>query len=119
MTDDSYTSNADDDTLHRLESEGSNLSMPMVINFHVAVPNEAQAMAMADEARRLGYHARIYASPECPLPWTCECSTRMVASSANVIATQAELAQLASRFGGYPDGWGSFGNCAERPNAVE
>src|SRR5262249_923951 len=89
---------------------GSDLSKPMIINFQVAVPDKASAKELAAAARRLGYRVRVYDSPECTLPWTCECSTRMVATYESVIAIQAELAEISRQFGGIPDGWGTFGN---------
>jgi regulator of ribonuclease activity B len=94
----------------RLANGGSDLSKPMYINFQVVVPDEPAARGLAQVASKLGYHADYYASPECSLPWTCECSTRMIASYDGVIATQNELAKLAAPFGGHPDGWGSFEN---------
>jgi hypothetical protein len=90
----------------------------MLIDFHIAVPDETAATALADVARNLGYHVRIYAGPECSLLWTCECSIRMVASYDGVIAVQDELAGLARPFGGHPDGWGSFGNDTEETQST-
>lgn len=86
------------------------MSKPMLIDFHVAVSNEASANALAVKACRLGYHTRVYDSPECRLPWTCQCSTRMVANYEGVIAVQRELSAISAEFGGIPDGWGTFGN---------
>jgi hypothetical protein len=82
----------------------------MFINFQVAVPDEASAKALAHVADTLGYRVCIYDSPECRLPWTCECSTRMLATYEGVIAIQEELARISAEFGGIPDGWGTFGN---------
>jgi regulator of RNase E activity RraB len=89
---------------------GSDMSKPMYIDFQVAVPTEELAEALAMAARMLGYHVRIYESVECRLPWTCQCSTRMLATYDGVIAIQAELRKLSAEFGGIPDGWGTFGN---------
>lgn len=96
--------------MRRFVDGGSDLSKPMTIDFQVAVPDEAAANELAEVAYKLGHRVKIYASPECSLPWTCECSTRMLASYDGVIAIQAELARLAKPFRGHPDGWGSFGN---------
>jgi hypothetical protein len=38
----------------------------------------------------------------------------MLASYHGVMAIQRELVELAAPFGGYPDGWGSFGNAPEK-----
>lgn len=105
-----FPEDADGDALRRFVSGGSDLSRPMTINFHVALPDEASASGLAEVVYKLGYRVKIYDSPECSLPWTCECSTRMVATHSGVLAIQAELARLAKPFGGHPDGWGSFGN---------
>ena len=101
---------ADGDAIRRLARDGSDLSKPMYIDFQVAVPDEASANDLAQAAKKLGYRVAVYESSECSLPWTCECSTRMLATHSGVCAIQRELAELAKAFGGYPDGWGSFGN---------
>ena len=82
----------------------------MYVNFQVAVPDEESGKKLAAVARKLGYLVSVYDSPECTLPWTCECSTRMLATYESVIAMQAELAEISEQFGGTPDGWGTFGN---------
>lgn len=105
-----FPNDADGDALRRLAHDGGDLSNPMTIDFQVAVPDKTAANALAEVTYKLGYRVKIYASPECSLPWTCECSTRMLATYDGVIAVQAELARLAKPFGGHPDGWGSFGN---------
>lgn len=105
-----FPNDADGDALHRFVEGGSDLTKPMYINFQVAVPDEAAARGLAEVAAKLGYRVEVYPSPECSQPWTCECSTRMLAAYNGIIAVQAELAELASPFGGRPDGWGSFGN---------
>ena len=107
---DHFPNDADGDALRRFVDDGSDLSKPMFINFQVAVPDENAAKGLADVAWKLGYRVEIYESPECSLPWTCECSTRTLVSYDGVIAIQEELARLAKPFGGHPDGWGSFGN---------
>jgi hypothetical protein len=98
------------DALRRLVNDGSDLSRPMRIDFQVAVPSKEAANGLAEVCYKLGYRLRVYESPECSLPWTCECSTRMLATYPGIIAMQTELEVLAQRFGGHPDGWGSFGN---------
>ena len=106
----SFPDDADGHALRRIADHGSDMSKPMFIDFQVAVPDENSARSLADVARKLGYHAKVYDSAGCTLPWTCECSTRMVATYEGVIATQAELASISAPFGGIPDGWGTFGN---------
>jgi regulator of RNase E activity RraB len=106
----SLPKDADGDALRRIVAEGSDLSKPMYVNFQVAVPDEESAKKLAAVAGKLGYRVSVYDSPECTLPWTCECSTRMVATYESVVAIQAELAEISEQFGGVPDDWGTFGN---------
>lgn len=113
-----FPNDADGDALRRFVDGGSDLSKPMTIDFQIAVPDEAAANGLAEVLYKLGYRVKIYASPECSLPWTCECSTRMLASYDGVIAIQAELAELAKPFKGHPDGWGSFGNDTDETRAT-
>lgn len=105
-----FPNDADGDALQNLVDHGSDLSRPLLINFQVAVPSQESADAFAKVVCKLGYKVSIYESPECALPWTCECSTRAIATYDALIAYQKELAVLATPFGGHPDGWGSFGN---------
>ncbi|MCE9548116.1 MAG: ribonuclease E inhibitor RraB [Planctomycetia bacterium] len=107
---DGFPNDSDGEALQRIEDEGSDMSKPMFINFHVAVPDENAAKSLAEVAFKLGYRVSTYASAECSLPWTCECSVRMLGSHENVLAVQCELAELSAEFGGHPDGWGTFGN---------
>jgi regulator of RNase E activity RraB len=113
-----FPNDAHGDALRRLLDDGSDFSKPMSIDFQIAVPDEAAANGLAEMVYKLGYRVKIYASPECSLPWTCECSTRMLVSYDGVLAIQTELATLAMPFRGYPDGWGSFGNNANETPAT-
>lgn len=109
---DGFPNDSDGDALRRVAHDGSDLTKPMLIDFHVAVPDEASARGLGGVAAKLGYHVSVYDSAECTLPWTCQCSTRMLATYENVIAIQKELANIGQRFGAVPDGWGTFGNGA-------
>jgi regulator of RNase E activity RraB len=105
-----FPDDADGGALRRIANDGSDMSKPMFVNFQVAVPDEAAAKTLAEVAWKLGYRVGIYASPECGMPWTCECSTRMLATHDGVLAVQRELGEIGARVGGRPDGWGTFGN---------
>lgn len=107
---DMYPHDADGDALRRVASQGSDMSKPMYINFQLAAADRAAAEAIAAAARKFGYRATTYDSPGDEAPWTCECSTRMLATYDGVIAIQAELAEMSAPLGGYVDGWGTFGN---------
>lgn len=110
MMQDDFPKDADGDALRRIAADGSDLLKPMYVNFHIAMPSQSAAKSLADLAYKLGYRVQVYGSPECELPWTCECSSRMLATYNAIIAAQAELADLSTPMGGHPDGWGTFGN---------
>jgi regulator of RNase E activity RraB len=105
-----FPEDADGNALRNSIKNGSDLSRPMLVNFQIAVPSEDAAKQLADVTSKLGYKVSVYESPECSLPWTCECSARIVATYDSLGAYQKELAVLAARVDGHPDGWGSFGN---------
>ena len=42
----------------------------------------------------------------------------MLATYDGVMAAQAELAELSERFGGFPDGWDTFGNGPDAGSAA-
>jgi hypothetical protein len=105
-----YPNDSDGDALRRVVADGSDMTKPMYVDFQVVLPSRTASESLADVASKLGYRVHIYESSECSLPWTCECSTRMLATYEAVIAIQDELAGLSAPLGGHPDGWGTFGN---------
>lgn len=107
---DDYPDDADGEALRRVETSGSDMSKPMFIDFQIAAPDQASAENIGGSARQLGYRVKVYDSPGDDMRWTCECSTRMLATYDGVIAIQAELARISLPLGGHPDGWGTFGN---------
>ncbi len=115
-----FPNDPDGVALRGLASLGHNLSLPMDVDFQVAVPDESSAMSVAREAQRLGYSTRIWhddderdLEPDMSLFWTCECTKRLVPDYSAIVAIQEELDRIARPFGGYSDGWGSFGNSGD------
>ena len=102
-----YPSDADGDALRRVAHDGSDMCKPMTIDFQIASPSEETARQIAAAAAHLGYQLRVYGEED---DWTCECSTRMLATYDGIIAVQKELGDLSRPFGGCIDGWGTFGN---------
>ena len=45
--------------------------------------------------------------------WTCNCKKYMLANYDGVVASQRELDEICGPFGGFTDGWGTFGNVAD------
>ena len=109
-----FPEDVDGDVLRSVQSNGSDMSQPMNIDFQIAAPNESAATAIAADAERLGYRISVSADEEQPSTsrgtWTVNCTTRTMATHEGVLAMQSELDALAKPHGGYSDGWGTFGN---------
>jgi regulator of RNase E activity RraB len=104
-----FPGNADGDALRRLAESGADMTSPMVINFTVAIPDEPTGKAIALKAIETGYKASVDQDSESS-EWTCYCSRSMFATYTGVINCQLELDKIAVAYGGFVDGWGTFGN---------
>ncbi len=85
----------------------------MVIDFYVAVPHGVAGRAVAAAARRAGFEVWLR-SDEARGLWACVCRHRLVATPAALDAIERSLDRLAAPFGGRSQGWGTYGNVAER-----
>ena len=93
-----------------MAERGFQMDHPMEMDFQVAVPSESAAQRVAEEARAAGYRPSVHDSPTCTLPWTCECTVVLVPTYEAVIAAERELDRIGRRFGGFGDGFGSWGD---------
>lgn len=115
-----YLKDAKDDdevALDFVVALGADLSKPMKIDFHVAAPDESSARQIASAAIGLGFHTDIQFDDDDSdledgdsFAWTCECTKDMTPSKSELVALQLQLDRIARPFGGYADGWGTFGN---------
>jgi regulator of RNase E activity RraB len=107
-----YPQDADGDALRRIQADGSDMSRPMDIDFAVAVPDEAAGNSVAEGAKALGYKTDVVhdLGEDDGESWTCYCTRRMIPTHQGLLNAQEQLDELGRRFGGYADGWGSFGN---------
>ncbi len=85
------------------------MSKPMDIDFAVAVPDEPSARRVAQVVAGHGYAPKPAYDDEDDA-WTVYCTKWMLATYEGVVAAQAELDGLSKPFGGFSDGWGTFGN---------
>jgi regulator of RNase E activity RraB len=115
-----YPDDDDGQALRLVVQNGSDMSRPMDIDFALAVPDENTGREVAKAAEAAGYRTEVVfdegeeLEDEAATPsWTCYCTKTMLATYEGVIAAQRELELLSSPFGGYPDGWGTFGNVEE------
>jgi len=104
-----FPDNADGDVLRRLAESSADMTSPMVIDFAVAIPDEATGRAIALKAIEIGYKASVDQDSESN-EWACYCSKPMFATYEDVINCQLELDKIAVAYGGFVDGWGTFGN---------
>ena len=101
--------NADGDALMRLAESGADMTSPMVINFALAIPDEPTGKAIALKAIEAGFKVSVDQDSESS-EWTCYCSRSMFATYTNIIKCQLDLDKIAVAYGGFVDGWGTFGN---------
>src|ERR1051325_1641432 len=102
-----YPDDADGDALRRVARAGSDMTQPMLIDYHVAVQDRISADQIALAALRLGYATKVVAE-ERPREFTVWCTRGMVPDYDSIIAAQRELDTLAAPFGGKTDGWGTY-----------
>ncbi|QTL36562.1 ribonuclease E inhibitor RraB [Pseudoalteromonas viridis] len=89
--------------------DGSDLSKPMNMDFFIAVPNKVKGDAIAQKVTKLGFQTSVEFDDEAQ-EWTCYCNKTIVPSYSNVVAIEKQLDEVSKPYGGYSDGFGSFGN---------
>ena len=92
--------------------DGSDMSEPMDIDFHIGLLHKPGAEGFAASARAAGYRTKVIPDG---LAWDCWCTRAMLATYENVIAAQLELDALADLHDGFCEGWGTSGNVGPRP----
>lgn len=122
MTD--FPDDADGMALEALAAHGVDLSQPLMMEFAVAVPDEASANNTQKALIQAGYDCDIEYDDGEPddedeeeeedledeeefgPSWTVIASVQMVPEHGEIVRIQAELNRLAQPFGGEIDGWG-------------
>jgi regulator of RNase E activity RraB len=93
--------------IENLRAAGADLSKPHDIDFFLMLPNQAQAQAAAADMEQLGYTVvTVEVSPQ-HLLWEVYATRRMVPQLEAMTAITRTLEALASKYGGYYDGWGT------------
>jgi hypothetical protein len=114
-----YPDDEDGAVLAELAAQGVDMSRPLLVEFIVAVPDEAAAENCLQAMTKAGYDARIEFDEGEPdydpeiddedefgPSWTVYASVPMIPEYQEIVRIQAELDQLARPFGGMSDGWG-------------
>jgi len=104
--------NATGDALRRILYAGSDLSKPLEMDFFMAVPSEDAGNRVAKMAQQIGFTTKVERDEETS-EWTCYCTKTIVPDYAEVVKMEETLDAIAKPFGGYIDGFGSFGNADE------
>ena len=114
-----YPDDADGAVLADLAAMGVDMTRPLLIEFPVAVPDEASANSTATAMTEAGYDPHVEYdegepdfdpevddADEFGPAWTVYANVRMIPEYDEIVRIQAELDQIARPFGGKSDGWG-------------
>jgi len=105
---DNYPADADGDALRRVVEDGNDLSQPMQVDFPVVFDSLEATPGFVELARGRGYDVEIGELEDDKVDVFCV--RTMLLTYDAVVACQNELNELSKPFGGYCDGWGTFGN---------
>jgi len=110
-----FPEDADGDALFQVAKQGSDLRLPMDIDFIVAVPDETSGNKVARAAQSAGFTPEVATDEDGE--WVVYCTRNMIATYQGVVNAQEELAGLAAPHGGEPDGWETAGNAPDEDEA--
>jgi ubiquinone/menaquinone biosynthesis C-methylase UbiE len=97
--------------LRDMAKQGIDLVSPRMMDFEHCFPDEAAARGFLAAVVGTVREAHLFpADPEEGTGWEVQCRERMVPTHTAIAETERRLADVAARFGGYPDGWGSLSN---------
>jgi hypothetical protein len=102
--------------LRQMADQGIDLVSPRTIEFEHCFPDEARARAFLAAVSGMVREARLIPpDPDEGRGWEVECTERMVPTHAAITETELRLADVAKRFDGDGDGWGSLSNTDGSP----
>ena len=115
-----FPDDADGAVLAELASHGIDLSQPLLIEFPVAVADEATAAIVSKALAEEGYDYEVEYDEGEPnadgiidpddeeygSTWTVYASVRMIPEYDEIIRIQEDLDRIARPLGGFSDGWG-------------
>jgi regulator of RNase E activity RraB len=97
------------EALRQFLKNGSDLTKPMEMDFFVAVPSEKTGKQVAAKANKLGCKVSVEQDGETG-DWTCYCTKTLIPDYSEVVKIEKQLSSIAQPYGGYADGFGSYGN---------
>lgn len=101
-----------DDTgnaLQRLKDDGTDLTKMIEIDFFISVPSESFGILVVEKIKEALPNATFSIEEE-EDDFTCYCKISMIPSYDDVVETESLMNAIAEPYGGYIDGFGSFGN---------
>ena len=93
------------EVLEGIAARGTDLSVPLLVDFAHVFFSEAEALRFKDAAEKAGHQASIEKDESGEL-WDVLASSKIVPSVEQVTRMEEELDGLARSFGGQADGWG-------------
>jgi len=99
--------------LRLIAKNGSDLTKPLEMDFFVAAPSEEAGVSIALKAGELGFTTSVELDDE-DQEWTCYCTMVLVPDYSEVVKIEQQLDSIAKEYGGYADGFGTFGNAEEK-----
>lgn len=81
----------------------------MEVDFFIAVPSKKAGNQVAIKAEKFGFKVSVEKDEETG-EWTCYCTKTLVPEYSEVVRIEGELNSIAKPYGGYADGFGSYGN---------
>lgn len=107
----SHPDTADGDVLQSIADQGSDMSSPMCIDFHVDAPDEQTADQCLRRIARKGFTAEKSQNDDGR--WTITIPVIMRPNHDEIVDFQMTLDEDLAQFGAKSDGWGSYGNVPE------
>jgi hypothetical protein len=92
--------------LQDMESKGSDLGPPRLIDFSHVFPDQASANAFAQDAQLEGFSTAVEEVDREIDPWDVTASQEMTPTCENITDTEERLDALARLYQGRADGWG-------------
>ena len=97
------------DALRLYIEQGSDLSKAMEMDFFVSAPDATAAYEIARKVASLGFITSAEYDEESG-EWTCYCTKTLIPEHKKILALEQLLNDASKEFGGFSDGFGSYGN---------
>ncbi|MFS0767072.1 ribonuclease E inhibitor RraB [Peribacillus phoenicis] len=104
-----FPKDEDGEVLELLYKSGVDFNQKHVVDFFVAVPNQKLGEELLIQLKGKEFDCELEQDEETK-EWTCFCSKEMFLKYDEIIEVQKRLDELSKPYGGYTDGWATFGD---------